>query len=60
VNILLFNNRIYGLTKGQVSPTSEHGKVTKSSPYAQSNIPVNPVSLALGMEGGTFIARTNR
>ncbi len=57
VNILLFNNRIYGLTKGQVSPTSEHGKVTKSSPYGSIEYPVNPVSLALGMEG-TFIART--
>jgi len=57
VNILLFNNRIYGLTKGQVSPTSEHGKVTKSTPYGSIEYPVNPVSLALGMEG-TFIART--
>ena len=57
VNVLLFNNRIYGLTKGQVSPTSEHGKVTKSTPYGNIEYPVNPVSLALGMEG-SFIART--
>lgn len=57
VNILLFNNRIYGLTKGQVSPTSEHGKVTKSTPYGSIEYPVNPVSLALGMEG-SFIARS--
>jgi 2-oxoglutarate/2-oxoacid ferredoxin oxidoreductase subunit beta len=57
INVLLFNNRIYGLTKGQVSPTSEHGKVTKSTPFGNIEYPVNPVSLALGMEG-TFIART--
>lgn len=57
VNILLFNNRIYGLTKGQASPTSEHGKVTKSSPFGSIEYPVNPVSLALGMEG-SFIARS--
>jgi 2-oxoglutarate/2-oxoacid ferredoxin oxidoreductase subunit beta len=57
VNILLFNNRIYGLTKGQASPTSEHGKITKTTPYGSIEYPVNPVSLALGMEG-SFIART--
>lgn len=57
VNILLFNNRIYGLTKGQASPTSEHGKITKTTPYGSIEYPINPVSIALGMEG-TFIART--
>jgi len=57
VNILMFNNRIYGLTKGQVSPTSERGKITKSTPYGSIEYPVNPVSLALGMEG-SFIARS--
>jgi 2-oxoglutarate/2-oxoacid ferredoxin oxidoreductase subunit beta len=57
INILLFNNRIYGLTKGQYSPTSDHGQVTKSSPSGTIEYPVNPVSLALGA-GGTFIART--
>jgi 2-oxoglutarate ferredoxin oxidoreductase subunit beta len=55
--ILLFNNRIYGLTKGQYSPTSEHGKVTKSTPYGSVDYPFNPALLALGA-GGTFIART--
>jgi 2-oxoglutarate ferredoxin oxidoreductase subunit beta len=57
VNILLFNNRIYGLTKGQASPTSEHGKITKTTPYGSIEYPINPVSIALGMEG-SFIART--
>ncbi|MEU6419618.1 2-oxoacid:ferredoxin oxidoreductase subunit beta [Streptomyces spiralis] len=54
--ILLFNNRIYGLTKGQYSPTSEAGKVTKSTPMGSVDQPMNPVSLALGAEA-TFVAR---
>jgi len=57
VKILLFNNQIYGLTKGQASPTSERGKVTKSTPFGSSDAPFNPVSLALGA-GATFVART--
>ncbi|KIH97799.1 2-oxoacid:ferredoxin oxidoreductase subunit beta [Streptomonospora alba] len=57
VNVLLFNNRIYGLTKGQYSPTSESGMVTKSSPVGSLDTPFNPVSLALGAEAG-FVART--
>ncbi|HVN48327.1 MAG TPA: 2-oxoacid:ferredoxin oxidoreductase subunit beta [Bacteroidota bacterium] len=57
VNILLFNNQIYGLTKGQYSPTSEKGKVTKSTPYGSLDYPFNPVALALGA-GATFVART--
>jgi 2-oxoglutarate ferredoxin oxidoreductase subunit beta len=57
IKILLFNNRIYGLTKGQASPTSELGKVTKSTPYGSSDAPFNPISLALGA-GATFVART--
>src|SRR6478752_2433530 len=57
LTILLFNNRIYGLTKGQYSPTSEVGKVTKSSPFGSIDHPFNPVSLALGAEA-TFVART--
>jgi 2-oxoglutarate ferredoxin oxidoreductase subunit beta len=57
VNILLFNNRIYGLTKGQASPTSELGKVTKSTPFGSVDAPFNPVSLAIGA-GATFVART--
>ena len=57
MTILLFNNRIYGLTKGQYSPTSEPGKVTKSTPMGSLDNPFNPVSLALGAEG-TFVART--
>ncbi len=57
LTILLFNNRIYGLTKGQYSPTSEQGKVTKSSPMGSIDHPFNPVSLALGAEA-TFVART--
>ncbi|WP_114558878.1 2-oxoacid:ferredoxin oxidoreductase subunit beta [Desertihabitans aurantiacus] len=55
--ILLFNNRIYGLTKGQYSPTSEIGKVTKSTPMGSLDSPFNPVSLALGAEA-SFVART--
>jgi 2-oxoglutarate ferredoxin oxidoreductase subunit beta len=57
VKILLFNNQIYGLTKGQASPTSELGKVTKSTPFGSIDSPFNPVSLALGAEA-TFVART--
>src|SRR5213596_4369827 len=57
VNILLFNNQIYGLTKGQYSPTSETGKVTKSTPFGSVDFPFNPISLALGAEA-TFVART--
>ena len=57
MTILLFNNRIYGLTKGQYSPTSEIGKVTKSTPMGSLDHPFNPVSLALGAEA-TFVART--
>ena len=58
LTILLFNNQIYGLTKGQYSPTSELGKVTKSSPFGSLDHPFNPVSLALGAEA-TFVARTH-
>src|SRR6201981_139582 len=58
LTILLFNNRIYGLTKGQYSPTSEVGKVTKSTPMGSLDHPYNPISLALGAEG-TFVARTH-
>jgi 2-oxoglutarate ferredoxin oxidoreductase subunit beta len=57
LNILMFNNRIYGLTKGQYSPTSELGKVTKSTPMGSLDHPFNPPSLALG-SGATFVART--
>ncbi len=57
LTILLFNNRIYGLTKGQYSPTSETGKVTKSTPMGSLETPFNPVSLALGAEA-SFVART--
>ncbi|MFC4529963.1 2-oxoacid:ferredoxin oxidoreductase subunit beta [Sphaerisporangium dianthi] len=57
MNILLFNNRIYGLTKGQYSPTSEVGKITKSTPMGSLDKPFNPISLALGAEAG-FVART--
>ncbi|MFJ3212609.1 2-oxoacid:ferredoxin oxidoreductase subunit beta [Streptomyces flaveolus] len=57
LTILLFNNRIYGLTKGQYSPTSETGKVTKSTPMGSLETPFNPVSLALGAEAA-FVART--
>jgi 2-oxoglutarate ferredoxin oxidoreductase subunit beta len=58
LTILLFNNQIYGLTKGQYSPTSELGKVTKSTPFGSVDTPFNPVSLALGAES-TFVARTH-
>ena len=57
INILLFNNRIYGLTKGQYSPTSELGKVTKSTPMGSLDRPFNPPALALGADA-TFVART--
>ncbi len=57
IKILLFNNQIYGLTKGQYSPTSEEGKVTKSTPFGSLDHPFNPVALALGAEA-TFVART--
>ncbi len=57
LTILLFNNRIYGLTKGQYSPTSEQGKITKSSPFGSVDRPFDPISVALGCEG-TFVART--
>ena len=57
LKILLFNNRIYGLTKGQYSPTSELGKITKSTPVGSADSPFNPISLALGAEA-TFVART--
>src|SRR6195952_2953929 len=56
LTILLFNNRIYGLTKGQYSPTSEVGKVTKSTPMGSLDYPFNPVSLALGADA-TFVGR---
>ena len=58
IKILLFNNQIYGLTKGQYSPTSEPGKVTKSTPVGSIDEPFNPISLALGAEA-TFVARTH-
>ncbi len=57
VKILMFNNRIYGLTKGQYSPTSELGKKTKSTPVGSVDYPFNPLALALG-SGATFVART--
>jgi len=57
INVVLFNNRIYGLTKGQLSPTSELGKVTKSSPFGSIDEPFNPVLLALG-SGAPFVARS--
>ena len=57
LKILLFNNKIYGLTKGQYSPTSELGKVTKSTPFGSADAPFNPISLALGAEA-SFVART--
>ncbi|WP_431842770.1 2-oxoacid:ferredoxin oxidoreductase subunit beta [Calidifontibacter indicus] len=57
LTILLFNNKIYGLTKGQYSPTSDVGAITKSTPAGSVDRPFNPVSLALGAEG-TFVART--
>jgi len=57
VNVLLFNNQIYGLTKGQYSPTSEENKVTKSSPFGSIDHPFNPLALALGADA-TFVARS--
>ena len=57
VNILLFNNQIYGLTKGQYSPTSETQKVTKSTPYGSIDHPYNPLALAMGADA-TFVARS--
>ncbi len=57
IKVLLFNNRIYGLTKGQYSPTSEMGKRSKSTPYGSLDRPFNPLSLALGVEA-TFVARS--
>lgn len=57
VNVLLFNNQIYGLTKGQYSPTSEENKVTKSTPFGSIDHPFNPMALALGADA-TFIARS--
>ena len=58
ITILMFNNQIYGLTKGQYSPTSEVAKVTKSTPFGSLDTPFNPVSLALGAEA-SFVARTH-
>ena len=58
MTILLFNNQIYGLTKGQYSPTSEVGKVTKSTPFGSLDTPFNPISLAIGAEA-SFVARTH-
>jgi 2-oxoglutarate/2-oxoacid ferredoxin oxidoreductase subunit beta len=58
LTILLFNNRIYGLTKGQYSPTSEVGKVTKSTPFGSVDPPFNPLEVALGAGAG-FVARTH-
>ncbi len=58
LTILMFNNQIYGLTKGQYSPTSEIGKVTKSTPFGSLDQPFNPVSVALGAEA-SFVARTH-
>ncbi len=57
VNVLLFNNEIYGLTKGQYSPTSPEGKVAKSTPYGSIDHPFNPIALALGADA-TFVARS--
>jgi 2-oxoglutarate/2-oxoacid ferredoxin oxidoreductase subunit beta len=57
LKVVMFNNRIYGLTKGQLSPTSERGKVTKSSPFGSVEQPFNPLALALGAEA-TFVARS--
>ncbi|MGZ4729595.1 MAG: 2-oxoacid:ferredoxin oxidoreductase subunit beta, partial [Acidimicrobiales bacterium] len=58
LTILMFNNQIYGLTKGQYSPTSEVGKVTKSTPFGSIDHPFNPISVAIGAES-TFVARTH-
>jgi 2-oxoglutarate ferredoxin oxidoreductase subunit beta len=57
INIILFNNRIYGLTKGQYSPTSEFGKKTKSTPFGVIDYPLNPLSVAIAAEA-TFVARS--
>ena len=57
INVLLFNNEVYGLTKGQYSPTSKIGQVTKSSPYGSIDNPFNPAELILGASS-TFFART--
>src|SRR6202044_3150911 len=57
LKVLMFNNRIYGLTKGQFSPTSEIGKKTKSTPYGTADRPFHPLSLAIGAEA-TFVARS--
>jgi 2-oxoglutarate ferredoxin oxidoreductase subunit beta len=57
VNVLLFNNQIYGLTKGQYSPTSEESKITKSTPMGSIDHPFNPLALAMGADA-TFVART--
>src|SRR3712207_6153774 len=57
LKILMFNNQIYGLTKGQYSPTSEKGKITKSTPFGSLEHPFNPISVALGADA-TFVART--
>ena len=57
LNVILFNNRIYGLTKGQYSPTSEMGKITKSTPAGSLEMPLNPTELAIA-SGATFVART--
>ena len=58
LTILMFNNQIYGLTKGQYSPTSEVGKVTKSTPFGSLDTPFNPISVAIGAEA-SFVARTH-
>src|SRR5207245_11012012 len=58
ITILLFNNQIYGLTKGQYSPTSEVGKAPKPTPFGSLETPFNPISVALGAEA-TFVARTH-
>ncbi len=57
IKILVLNNQVYGLTKGQTSPTSELGKVTKSTPFGSEDQPFNPLALALGA-GASFVART--
>ncbi len=59
LKIVMFNNQIYGLTKGQYSPTSEVGKITKSTPFGSLDHPFNPISVALGAEA-SFVARTAR
>ena len=58
LKILMFNNQIYGLTKGQYSPTSEVGKITKSTPFGSLDHPFNPISMALGAEAASSRART--